>query len=83
MANKISLENAVVDDPEFQYKESTYSVEQDLFRRSEHQNRENVLAWEITVPDWPTDGLYSHPSLEIPLLHHPDISLSGFCVNSF
>ena len=40
-----------------------------LFRGSEHKNRENVLNWEITVPDWPTGGLHTHPSLKIPILH--------------
>ena len=32
-----------------------------LFRMSQHKNFENVLDWEITVPDWPKGGLHTHP----------------------
>ena len=46
-----------------------------------HKNHENVLDWEITVPDRPTSGLYTHPSLKISILHHTDKSL-GFRVHS-
>ena len=51
-----------------------------LFRVKKHKNRENVLYWEISIPDWPTGGLYTHPFLNIPITHHTDISLSNFCV---
>jgi hypothetical protein len=40
-----------------------------------HKNGKNVLDWEISVPDRPTGGLYTHPSLKIPILHRTDISL--------
>ena len=44
---------------------------------SEHKNRENVLDSELTVPDWPTGGLYTQPSITIPIIRHTDmISLS-------
>ena len=49
-----------------------------LFRKSEHKKRENVLDWEITVPDRPTGALYSHPSLKIPILDHTDIAPPRF-----
>jgi hypothetical protein len=53
-----------------------------LARGSEQTNRENVLDWEVTVPDWPKGGLHTHTSLKIRILRHTDISLSGFCVHS-
>jgi hypothetical protein len=49
-----------------------------LYRRSEHKKRENVLDWELTDPDRPAGGLYSHPSLKIPIIHHTDIALPRF-----
>ena len=50
-----------------------------LFRGSEHKSSENVLDWEINVPDRPTGGLYSHPSLKIYILYHiiSEIGISG------
>ena len=31
-----------------------------------HKNGKIVLDWEVSVPDWPTDGLYTQPSLKDP-----------------
>ena len=46
------------------------------------KNDENILDLEMSVPDWPRGGLYTHPSLEIPIIYHTDISLH-FCVFYF
>ena len=47
-------------------------------RNKINEKTQAVLDWEISVPDWPTGGMYAQRSLEIAIIHHTDISLSDF-----
>ena len=50
-----------------------------LFKRTEHKIRENVVDWEITVPDWPSGGLYTQQSVKILVIHQTDITFRFPC----
>jgi hypothetical protein len=45
-----------------------------VFRVKQIKNGKNVLDCEIGIRGRLTGGLYTHPSLKFPIMHHTDIS---------